>query len=287
VAGTRVQTADGPRAVETLIAGQLVVGKAERDEVVGNYAVRDVFRGVASTLYHVEVDGRLSLSATGSHPFFVVGKGWTRAKDLATGDRLVTPDRDTARVTNLTRERLAEPVATFNLRVDEAHNYFVGHGPAVLVHNGTPVDADVLKQGLIWGLGSGGPRQRLPVKADPSSPDPKLRAGVKGDLDGASGWRTGSQDEVGRLVGTRATEGATGNHGAITEAQLKSKGLVAVNTAGDGALAEAGFQHVSIRPESNPDPSVNLTDAEMQEVKTKLEELAPVAQNKAGDFLCV
>lgn len=88
------------------------------------------------------------------------------------------------------------------------------------------------------------------------------------------------------MLGTRVPE-STGNHGAITEAQLKSKGLIAVNTAGDGALAAGGFQHVSIRPESNPDPNVNLTEAEMKEVQAKLEEITTVAQNKAADFLCV
>lgn len=88
------------------------------------------------------------------------------------------------------------------------------------------------------------------------------------------------------MLGTRVPE-STGNHGAFTEAQLKAEGLVAVNSPGEGALAREGFTHVSIRPASNPDPNVALTDVEMAQVKAKLEGLTPAAQNKAADFLCV
>ena len=283
-----MQTSDGPKAIETLVAGQKVLARREDDAAIRTHAVVDVMQGTASTLYRVEVDGRLLLVATGSHPFFVVGRGWTKAKDLAQGDRLVEAGGGAARVTGVARERLAEPVATFNLEVSEAHNYFVGDGPAVLVHNGTPVGDPVLQGPLIWGLGTTGPRQRLPREADPTNPDPKLRDAIEGDLDGASGWRSGSTDEVGRMLGTRAPEkGGTGNHGAITEAQLKAEGLVAVKTPGTGALGDAGFTHVSIRPASNPNPAVELKMAEMQQVQAKLDAMKPVAQNKASDFLCV
>ena len=285
--GTTVQTSDGPKPIETLVAGQKVLARREGDGAVRTHAVVDVMQGTASTLYRVEVDGRLLLVATGSHPFFVVERGWTRARDLAQGDRLVEAGGGAARVTGVARERLAEPIATFNLEVGEAHNYFVGDGPAVLVHNGTPVGDPLLQSPLIWGLGTSGPRQRLPRAADPTNPDPKLREGIEGDLDGASGWRSGSTDEVGRMLGTRVSEKGTGNHGAITEAQLKAEGLVAVKTPGTGALADAGFTHVSIRPASNRDPGVDLTMAEMQQVQAKLEAMKPVAQNKAADFLCV
>ena len=283
--GTVVQTAAGPKPLETVVAGEMIQAKAEGEDIVRSYAVAGVMRGVASTLYRVEVDGRQMLSATGGHPFFVLDKGWTRARDIAAGNRLASLSGESVVVTNVFRERLTATVATFNLLVDEAHTYFVGQEPAVLVHNGTPVGEPVLNGPLIWGLSSGGPRLRMPRPADPTNVDPKLREPIEGDLDGASGWRSNSQDELGRMLGTRATE-SVGNNGAITEAQLKAEGLIAVESPGRGALAEGGFTHVSIRPESKPGLEP-LTEAEMLEVKTKLERIKPVAQNKPGDFLCV
>lgn len=286
VAGTSVRTPDGSKAIDALRAGDAVLARKEGDDRVAAYPVASVMRGATSVLYRVRVDGDAVLQATGNHPFLVDGQGWTSAKHLRRGDRLTALAGDSVRVTDVSCERLDVAVATFNLHVEDAHSYFVGDGPTVLVHNGTPVGEGVLKGDLIWGLGSGGPRQRLPRKADPTNPDPKLRDPIKGDLDGASGWRTGSTDEVGRMLGTRVPE-STGNHGAITEAQLKAEGLVAVRTDGEGALGKAGFEHVSIRPAANPDPGVELTMPEMLEVQAALERIKPVAQNKAADFLCV
>jgi Pretoxin HINT domain len=284
VQGTLIQTPEGPRQIETLASGQLVLAKGEGGSV-REYAVVEHMRSSTLTLYHLEISGTLKLATTGNHPFYIPGRGWTKAKDLVIGDQLLSLTREIVIVTKKSRARLVEPVNTFNLHVDEVHNYFVGNGPAVLVHNG-PVNNPALEDGLIWGLGAKGPRQRMPSPGDPTSQDPKLREPITGDTDGASGWRTNSTDGVGRFLGVRNIEGGTGNHGAITEAQLASKGLVAVNTEGTGALAEAGFQHVSIRPQSNSDANIPLTRAEMDEVITKLEELTPVAQNKPADFLC-
>jgi len=274
VKGTLIQTPDGPRPIETLLAGEMVLAKGE-DESVRTYAINECLRSSTLTLYHLEIGSTLKLSTTRDHPFFVPGKGWTKAKDLLVGDKLLSLDGEIVFVTKVVRERLLEPVTTFNFHVSEVHSYFVGNGPAVLVHNGTAVNDPVLNGELLWGLGSSGPRQRMP---DPVKQFP-------GDTDGASAFRTKGTDEVGRMLGASSTE-RTGNHGAITEAQLKSKGLVAVKTEGTGAIAEAGFEHVSIRPESNPDPNKPLTEVEMAEVKAKLDSLDPVAQNKPADFLC-
>lgn len=99
------------------------------------------------------------------------------------------------------------------------------------------------------------PRQRLP---DPSR-------NFAGDLDGASAWNANSRTETGRFMGVRGSGRGTGNHGAITQAQLAETGLVAVETPGHVlGLVDAGLKHYSVRPATNHDPSVDLTQAEME-----------------------
>ncbi len=284
-AGTIVQTPDGPIAIETLVPGQIVFGKGE-DQTVGNYSVIECVHTLSSNLYHIEIEGIFSIVATRNHPVFVVDKGWIKVKDLEVGNKLISLTGSSVSITKIVKEKLPVPVNTYNLHIEEVHSYFVGGDPSIWVHNGTPLTDPLFNGRLFWGFGASGPRQRTPHAADPENPNPKLRQADPGDVDGASAWRTESLDESGRFLGARNTEGGTGNHGAITEAQLKSEGLIAVETPGTGAPAEAGLTHVSIRPENNPNPNIELTDKEMELVKSKLEKLPPEVAAKAKDFAC-
>jgi hypothetical protein len=286
VAGTLVQTPHGAVPIETLEPGHSVLAQPEGQAVASRF-VLDTNHGWTRSLLHIEVaGGALALSATPTHPMFVVGKGWTGADQLVVGDELVTIDGTGALVTAVRHERLSTAVATFNLHVEEAHSYFVGDDLSVLVHNGDPNDPR-LSGRVYWGLGASGPRQRLPRDADPENANPKLREAHPGDPDGASAWVTDTPEEVGRFMGARVTETAkTTNHGGLTQAQIDGAGLVAVETPGHGAPANAGIKHVSIRPASNPDPEVPLTNEEMADVKAKLESLKPEVKNRPADFGC-
>jgi hypothetical protein len=69
------------------------------------------------------------------HPFWVAGKGWVAAKELAKGDRLITPDEKVAVVGEVRVEAVrGPPVAVYNLEVEGTHTYFVGKS-GVWVHN--------------------------------------------------------------------------------------------------------------------------------------------------------
>jgi len=69
------------------------------------------------------------------HPFWVAGKGWVAAKELAKGDRLITPDEKVAVVGEARVEAVrGPPVAVYNLEVENTHTYFVGRS-GVWVHN--------------------------------------------------------------------------------------------------------------------------------------------------------
>ncbi|MBS1596996.1 MAG: DUF4157 domain-containing protein [Bacteroidetes bacterium] len=276
VAGTIVQTPDGPICIEHLVPGQKVFAKKE-NQSLHNYSVIECMQDSTDTLYHLQLGGAYEIVTTRNHPIFSVGKGWTQAKDLKVGDSLISLCEHTITLTNIYREKLAEPVNTYNLHIEEAHNYFVGDGAdSIWVHNATPgLNDGVYNTEILWGFTPNGPKPRMPKPDD------------AGDVDGASAWRTKNIDEAGRLLGVRKNiENADGNHGAITEAQLAEKGLIAVDTPGRGPLAEKGFKHVSIRPKGNPDPNVPLTEEELTDVANKLKEITPEAKAKGADFLC-
>ena len=82
---------------------------------------------------HIEL-GNDDVDATTSHPFYVVGRGWVAAGDLAVGDAIQALSGDAGVVTGLRLEKLESPIPVYNLDVEDFHSYFVAGG--VLVHNG-------------------------------------------------------------------------------------------------------------------------------------------------------
>ena len=74
------------------------------------------------------------IDTTANHPFYVIGKGWVAAGDLAVGDKVFNLDGTTSVVLGSAIEKLDEPVLVYNLEVEDFHSYFVGCVP-ILVHN--------------------------------------------------------------------------------------------------------------------------------------------------------
>jgi hypothetical protein len=66
-----------------------------------------------------------TIRVTDEHPFYVVGKGWIKASDLAGGDNLLTPRGDQSIVVDNIGEGHCEGITVFNVEVDEFHTYFV------------------------------------------------------------------------------------------------------------------------------------------------------------------
>ena len=95
--------------------------------------VKEVLVRENDELLHIETS-RGAIDATTSHPFYVVGKGWVAAGDLAVGDSIQAISGDAGVVTGLELEKLDKPIPVYNLEVEDFHSYFVADG--VLVHNG-------------------------------------------------------------------------------------------------------------------------------------------------------
>jgi RHS repeat-associated protein len=81
-------------------------------------------------------DGGNVLTATAEHPIWVVGKGWTFARDLRAGDQVVTGNGGRARVRGVTDRGQVHGQTVHNLNVGDAHTYVVGvDGTDLVVHN--------------------------------------------------------------------------------------------------------------------------------------------------------
>ncbi len=132
VAGTKVLTADGLRRIEEIKVGDRVWAY---DTAMSNVVLKSVVRTFTrerSSLVVLEVDDDV-IKVTPEHPFFVLGRGWTRADALQQGDKLLTFDaKNDAHVRR--SEKQNGRFVVYNFEVEGLHNYFVAH-EAVLVHN--------------------------------------------------------------------------------------------------------------------------------------------------------
>lgn len=143
VAGTPVWTDRGPVAIEKIRIGDLVLSKDAR---TGELAYKPVLKTTIrprTPLLQLQIGGR-TVSLTGGHPFWITGKGWTKARDIEAGMTM----HDVRGVTEVRPVGLAKPQKTYNLIVADFHTYFVSEAK-VLSHDNTPIEpVDALVPGL-------------------------------------------------------------------------------------------------------------------------------------------
>ena len=132
VAGTVVVTQRGPRAIESMAVGDMVLSRdVARGELSWKPVLRATTRRPEKTL-RVQTDGE-SWACTPGHLFWVSGRGWQKASQLRVGDVLHAAD-EPAIVMSVAPGELRE---TFNLEVADNANYFIGD-QMILTHDVTP-----------------------------------------------------------------------------------------------------------------------------------------------------
>jgi RHS repeat-associated protein len=140
-AKTLVMTPSGLKAISELVEGELVLAYNEATGEIGAYPITDVISHLDPEIVLLTIDGQ-TLETTAEHPFYVVeanewspylsaGK-WIDAGDLQVGDDVRQADGSTGEVRSVRVVAVAQPM--YNLTVDTAHTFFVGHGQW-LVHN--------------------------------------------------------------------------------------------------------------------------------------------------------
>lgn len=130
VAGTRVVTENGELPIEQIRVGMRVLSRDVETEELRFAPVVQTFVKHDKAIVRLALEGE-SLGVTLEHPFWVDGRGWTKAEDLSPGDVLATATGATL-VRSLSLERETQDV--YNFEVEDTHTYFVG-AHAAWVHN--------------------------------------------------------------------------------------------------------------------------------------------------------
>ncbi|MDP7016550.1 MAG: polymorphic toxin-type HINT domain-containing protein [Pirellulaceae bacterium] len=129
--GTLIWTSRGAQPVEQLATGDLVLSQ---DIESGELSYKPVLRATTrpeSTLIRITMD-HVTIEASGGHPFWVAGVGWTKARDLKPGMNLYGADS----MQTITDVGEGQTTASHNLIVADFSSYFVGE-QRILSHDNT------------------------------------------------------------------------------------------------------------------------------------------------------
>ena len=131
VAGTVVTTKTGLKEIQEIAVGDLVLC---RDVGSGRIGWKPVLQATVRdpAVTRKLVVGREEFRCTTGHLFWVSGKGWKKASQLAAGDVLHGAEQPSVVVSN----QGGEKVVTYNLEVADMGNYFVGE-QRILSHDVT------------------------------------------------------------------------------------------------------------------------------------------------------
>ena len=130
IPATLVATPGGMRPIEQLRVGELVYCRAPDGRLLARHIVH-TFEAGARELIRLRFEDD-TIECTPRHRFYVIGRGWVRAADLAPAYRIVTQRGRLVEL--LDRQDTDRKSTVHNLTVEQYHNYFVG-GSAMLVHN--------------------------------------------------------------------------------------------------------------------------------------------------------
>jgi len=130
-AGTQIFAKEGSKPIEQIIVGDSVYSYNIEKNIIELSKVVKSFERKTQEIYELTTDNQ-KIYVTAEHPFYVVGNGWVKVKDLKDGAVLKTKDGSIEHVTSSVLEK--HPETVYNIEVEGNHNYFVTNSN-ILVHN--------------------------------------------------------------------------------------------------------------------------------------------------------
>ncbi len=143
VKGTLVHTPDGLKPIEDIQVGDLVASKDENSGETSWKPVVRLYRHHDQQILNLTLKSGAgdeeTFGVTSEHPFWGIGKGWTKAGKLEIGDQVTAISGAVLIVEAV--EAASQLQDTFNFEVAETHTYFVGEQGA-WVHNNCSAKLD-------------------------------------------------------------------------------------------------------------------------------------------------
>ncbi|MEM7185000.1 MAG: polymorphic toxin-type HINT domain-containing protein [Spirochaetota bacterium] len=124
VAGTLVHTKNGLKKIEEIQVGDIVLTKDENTGKSLYRKVTELFYHEVDTLFVLKLGNGETIQTTWNHPFWIENKGWTEAKDILPGNKLITPEGVLEVLSN--HQKYVSDISVYNFEVEETHSYFVG-----------------------------------------------------------------------------------------------------------------------------------------------------------------
>jgi len=130
--GTLVYSKKDLMPIENIKVGDIVYSYNIEKGKVELSKVTNTLNRATQGIYEITA-GNETINVTAEHPFYVVGKGWVKAKELQSDYVLKSSDsKATVKISSI--KELSKAVIVYNIEVDGNHNYFVT-GSTILVHN--------------------------------------------------------------------------------------------------------------------------------------------------------
>ena len=89
-AGAEIHGGQSYKRIETIVAGDRVLAWGEDSGVLTWRPVTQTFVRKADAIYKLTYADGTVVETTWSHPFYIKGRGWVKAQDLAVGDMSYT-----------------------------------------------------------------------------------------------------------------------------------------------------------------------------------------------------
>jgi RHS repeat-associated protein len=128
---TKVLTPQGLKCIGDLNLGDEIVSYSLESGLLETHNIKTLYSRCVNDYCVIHLNTSETILVTSEHPFYVIGKGWMKVKELNKNDAFYSLSKD-VRITLI--EEVHISLEVFNIEVSENHNYFVSNSK-VLVHN--------------------------------------------------------------------------------------------------------------------------------------------------------